>query len=712
MPSKSNQLVQRIQEIQKFLIARKEQHETYSVIALELGKLAGSLKTEKLTIQIYSRFPILAQTVHNLLGNSHKLPDLYQFKLANFPSQSQQVVPTAPAEIILQSVGTSKQQQTCYPLSTTQKVVIGRRPGCQIQIPDDYIKVSGHHAEIQPIAGNPSPGWQLCDLNSTNGTYINGQKLQGCQRLRSGDKITLAYASSNEKNLEFLFECQSNVTSEQEDSVYKQLIDCDVVCLVINSSQVMSTEEKQFLEKASKAQIAKLVIVADTSGINGQITQAVNSSFTEVKTWLQSQNSTLSLALVPLLLRPFYPNSQASALNSNSQPELEHFCECLETLAQGRENILIERVLTQLLSHLEKIERILETKELTIYKEIEKTEEELQSGIQSELKEKTRKAIKKATDEKDKFFRQVKIDLSQSKSDLLDNLRPSSIYHKIRVFIENLKPVVTNKGGNTYIQLYSESTTNAGGVTNAITHVCRSELFQWGTEEWRRICTSYAEGGLHQLIPRLYTTLNVIPSLHLPDSLRQPIENVDIEKSLKISVVDLSCETRYQATSLPSYLLKNLKSNLIAITGVVGFFATTATLAFQGIKDNSIRQGIAVLTIMLIPFVFVFMINDYTKDKALKLEDGGEKLKEELYSNAQSHAKSCVERIVQSFNMRLESEERRMREVIDTVNEQFNAYFVELEKGQVLVKSRLVEYKTRLNDLKKDKADIDKFKQI
>jgi RsiW-degrading membrane proteinase PrsW (M82 family) len=45
----------------------------------------------------------------------------------------------------------------------------------------------------------------LCDLNSANGTYLNGHRLQGCQELQAGDRI-----SCGNNSPEFIFEYQYN----------------------------------------------------------------------------------------------------------------------------------------------------------------------------------------------------------------------------------------------------------------------------------------------------------------------------------------------------------------------------------------------------------------------------------------------------------------------------------------------------------------------
>ena len=87
-----------------------------------------------------------------------------------------------------------------YPLTVGNPVVIGRDPRCQIILDSQsYGGVSRQHAEISATARSPS-GWQICDLKSANGTFLNGQRLQGCQDLRSGDRLMLG------QDAQFIFE--------------------------------------------------------------------------------------------------------------------------------------------------------------------------------------------------------------------------------------------------------------------------------------------------------------------------------------------------------------------------------------------------------------------------------------------------------------------------------------------------------------------------
>jgi ABC-type multidrug transport system ATPase subunit/pSer/pThr/pTyr-binding forkhead associated (FHA) protein len=90
------------------------------------------------------------------------------FKLTLLNSQN----PTASEEIVI----------------TMMEVVIGRDGSADVTIPSQA--VSRHHAKLT----RENNGYVIEDLGSSNGTFVNSQKLTGRRLLRSGDQIRLGKA--------------------------------------------------------------------------------------------------------------------------------------------------------------------------------------------------------------------------------------------------------------------------------------------------------------------------------------------------------------------------------------------------------------------------------------------------------------------------------------------------------------------------------------
>ena len=60
---------------------------------------------------------------------------------------------------------------------------VGRADACHIKLEDTY--VSNFHARIYPKNGT----WHVEDLGSTNGTYLNRQRVSGSVELQAGDEV-------------------------------------------------------------------------------------------------------------------------------------------------------------------------------------------------------------------------------------------------------------------------------------------------------------------------------------------------------------------------------------------------------------------------------------------------------------------------------------------------------------------------------------------
>ncbi|MBE9049347.1 PrsW family intramembrane metalloprotease [Nostocales cyanobacterium LEGE 11386] len=95
---------------------------------------------------------------------------------------------------LVSSNGAASGSESRYSLLTSKEVVIGRDPTCQVVLDAMmYRMVSRRHAVVRPLSSSLDSkfSWVLCDLNSANGTFLNGKRLSACQELHAGDRISL-----------------------------------------------------------------------------------------------------------------------------------------------------------------------------------------------------------------------------------------------------------------------------------------------------------------------------------------------------------------------------------------------------------------------------------------------------------------------------------------------------------------------------------------
>jgi hypothetical protein len=73
-----------------------------------------------------------------------------------------------------------------FPLFATSKLTVGREGHNDIVIPD--VRCSREHCVFRKLNGD----WYVCDLGSSNGTFVNGNRVNRTQKLRPGDRIKVA----------------------------------------------------------------------------------------------------------------------------------------------------------------------------------------------------------------------------------------------------------------------------------------------------------------------------------------------------------------------------------------------------------------------------------------------------------------------------------------------------------------------------------------
>ena len=148
------------------------------LLSVEMIELPASLITRAMENQEFQQQPDMLRTTP-MMAHSKPQPE------ATFqPPPSTARAPGVPYLVNETDEVGEDEQETALEKSTT---LLGRDPAADVSVDAAAAVVSRRHAEIQQANGH----FQLLDLNSFNGTLLNGQRISQPMTLRHGDQIQL-----------------------------------------------------------------------------------------------------------------------------------------------------------------------------------------------------------------------------------------------------------------------------------------------------------------------------------------------------------------------------------------------------------------------------------------------------------------------------------------------------------------------------------------
>jgi len=691
-------LSQYFKAINQFVSPRIPQYAGFAEVNQELAKIAPLFHARQLSLQIFSQFPLLSEGLNNFFNAHQGLRQFYSSKISDLPVKASANQTNQSSILILRGNSVVGQSEARYTLFPTQSILIGRElqhhsDAKLIHIPlPMYKKVSGRHAEIQSVTNiaSSTQSWQICDLNSTNGTYIDGQKIKGCQVLKSGNRITLSYPTASEKAPEFVFEGQTSNPIQASSNI--TAITGDLIFLVINPKQGISNSEKQLIEQISKVQIVGFIIVADVSETNQQDSQRIKANLTAIESWIKVQYPQLaqSLEVVSLPLHPFYPNIPPSPLSPAIQQQFAQFCEPLITLAKTQgETILAKRIDSQLQAQLQGIAQVLNTQEEALNTEIQRTYAILQGHTLEYWREYLIRATKQVSEEREEFFREARTEFSRARIDFGSDFIPNNLMQKIEDFVRSLDPVVTKLQGHICIQLQPH---NRADLHQTILQYCQAELTQWGNQQWERIRYVPHTEGLEGLLRKSYTRLNCLPGFQLTNTFNQPPAKLGFYNSLNISFVEVKADISYSESSGDAFG---------GIAKIAMLTASTAVGISMG-SPYALIQGASVVSALT---GFIGGSLSRPQQQQLKLEQVIDSLRRNTCSHYQKIARYLLDRVAQEIVSALDTAERGFRKSLEGSDEQFRGYFKELETISG-------SYRVRQQTLHQDKLAFEQIKRL
>lgn len=145
--------------------------------------------------------------------------------------------PQVKTEEAWQIIGAAKQTKTIV-----GTMVVGRSPDCDITF--SYERLSRRHAQFHESDGVL---W-ITDLESANGTFVNGKRLTAVERLKGGDKISF-------EKLTFVVKAPTKLNTsvaEDEDDVGKTVVGSAINSDAIKKAQAELVERKRLKDAEQK----------------------------------------------------------------------------------------------------------------------------------------------------------------------------------------------------------------------------------------------------------------------------------------------------------------------------------------------------------------------------------------------------------------------------------------------------------------------------
>ncbi len=715
MPPKADKLQQIIETVKTLCNRQLAEYPELGGILVQINKIEASLQSKKLTLQIVAEEEKLGQAGFDLLTQIPDSQQAYDIKydlLPEFPvangNQNQSVTRLKLVRFLQDNIVVDQE----YLLQEDNEYVMGRNPQLNLFLDGSvYRGVSWQHAAIKTTVSGGEKKWVVEDLNSRNGVFVNGERINGSVILQDRDIITLAYPSYKEGIACWYFQQEAVTPTIDENHPYYDVIDCDVLLLVADYKGYQWEKLTSFLKTLNGEKISKYFLLLDLPVTEEE--KSLEATISQWEAWLESLSLPYKVEFYPLTLTPYYQEDfPLDFLSKSMQKRYDKFVKAFGNITKRQpENLLAKRLSVKLASLILPLEKILQEEYDELRQKITNLQNEKQSLVGKNWKELIKNALAQVKEDKEKFFKQVRWDLNQAKAALLDNFSRKSIVGQVQNFVDNLKPVVFKKEGQPHVKLAIDSH-DTGDVNEILINFIVENLETWANKEWEKVLHLYGNGGLIGLLNRCYDYINFLPDL-FPHSPFNPPADLDIRGNFLVSFMTIESEVRHKQDSLPAFVMKSIRSNLMQI-----MMMATLLFALLGLKVGK-NEMFAQVSLVFKRFPFLlglavfalifFLITSYNQDNNLKLEEAAEKLRKEVSSYYQSLSKNLVEKIIQDINIALDYEASRLENSLEVVGETYEEYLKEVEKKQVVIQANLDVLKEREKNLAKEIAEVKKL---
>ena len=718
MSLKIDRLSQTIEKLQLFIDNNLDRSTNIADISYQLTELNQALASKKLAVQIVSQQLDLTKAALNLIESQQELKRSILLKTGSMFRMSEQNAIEQRCTININGNNRSSTNlQQRVELSPDRQYSIGRDPESDVTFDGNiYQGISRSHAAILPVVERDrGTKWQICDRNSTNGTFVNGERVKDTRLLNSGDAITLACPQGGDNVAEFIF----NQEMFAGDPTPEDVVDCDLLMVVVDGKQPLTSTEKDFIKNLDRTYISQQFLLVDLPRLQQetQIAQNTKSNLNSIERWLKNDLRLQDFVLVPLNLQSFDRENCRGRVDFKEQKKQSQFIKTLNNIVKRKsENILAKRITAKVIRTIEPIEPLLCQQEQKLADRLVREEHKLESLSQINLKAVSKNANGEANKNKERFFKEIKQEINQSKAAFLDVYNKKSIIGKVQDFTDSLTPVLSVKNGKKVVRLNDESRQNADDINLSAIDFCTDMLQKWATAECYKVNHVYSNGGLSALLRRLKEQTS-IDSNNVSESQFSALRKIDVQEIFAISFAGTSCETSYQQKSLGTYIIKQLRSQMMQAVLAVSVISTLVGGArfnrndIMQVLSNYFKQYPWLFGLFISGAIFL-LITAYNNENDLKLDEAGAKLKKDLSSYYQSFSKNLLDKVVQEINLNLDSEEKKISEGLKNIDLEYSDRLAEIDREKKQIKQNIEEYKAQQKKLQTELKELAKLKQM
>jgi pSer/pThr/pTyr-binding forkhead associated (FHA) protein len=686
MITRSNQLLNYIQELKLLIDDELCQEQFFLRITQDLDEITNNLETEKLSVNLLSVDLELAKTFYCSLNALQNLSERYQFCLHELQKNTPQLCEPIQSEYLIleEAVEGEKQiRQTRYQLLSNDVLIVGRKPGCNIHVSDYCTHVSGQHLALHFCLATDresTPHWQIQNcIDCRNGTYINGEQLTSNRVLRDGDRLILGSSTFSVKSPALVFKQQLHTepkASERlENQIFRKLVSHDILFVIIESDRKLLAQEQKIQELASTAPLTEVFLATPLDQ-------------------LFYVNCVIPHTSTPIGLEIL--NRQLAAIDEKQL----HF----------KKN---QRALMHILLSIDRVIKFLLDRQEGIKQEIRQIECPQNQGGEREIVEDTSALLKEIFERKSSFSKSVEAALNQDRQDLIDDSLSDSIFHEVLQLINGLEPTLVVQGNRKYLELRSRG--RRINVNDFIIDFCEGFLLDWATEEWRKICKEHGGGGLNGLIQSSSKILEPVCERTGKNFNMLVISEIEIEEVFQAPLRRIPYKVEYREDPAWLYFVKMIRTSVFQIMSILFLL----TLLGQGktrvirriLEEISKSSLLSILALGILFWLLFQLYSGYRENRSLQINKVSEQVKQDLKNYYQKVIKNrFAEKLSQILEERFKEEIDRFDESIKSLLKATGKRSTELVSAQVNSKKHLRDCQSQLTKLERKLRDIEKIK--